>query len=55
MIVQTRTAMQHLTAGVLFEEQRTTLVEELMEIRGRASAGLARPTRGEILRSFAPA
>jgi len=46
---------EHLTAGVLFEEQRTTLVEELMEIRGRASAGLARPTRGEILRSFAPA
>jgi 2-oxoglutarate ferredoxin oxidoreductase subunit beta len=45
----------HLTAGVLFEEQRTTLVEELMEIRGRAGAGLARPTRGEILRSFAPA
>jgi 2-oxoglutarate ferredoxin oxidoreductase subunit beta len=46
---------EHLTAGVLFEEQRTTLVEELMEIRGRASAGMARPTRGEILRSFAPA
>lgn len=46
---------EHLTAGVLFEEQRTTLVEELMEIRGRARAGLARPTRGEILRSFAPA
>jgi 2-oxoglutarate/2-oxoacid ferredoxin oxidoreductase subunit beta len=46
---------EHLTAGVLFEEQRTTLVEELVEIRGRASAGLARPTRDEILRSFAPA
>jgi 2-oxoglutarate ferredoxin oxidoreductase subunit beta len=47
----------HLTTGVLFEDQRPTLVEELLDIRARASAayGPTGATRDDILRSFAPA
>jgi 2-oxoglutarate ferredoxin oxidoreductase subunit beta len=48
---------EHLTTGVLFEEQRPTLVEELLDIRARAAASGAATwtTRRDILRSFAPA
>ena len=45
----------HLTAGVLYEVQRTTLVEALLEVCHRAVGDAAPPTLSEILRSFAPA
>ena len=45
----------HLTAGVLYEIRRPTLVDALLEIRGRAAGDGAPPTVGEILHSFAPA
>ena len=45
----------HLTAGVLYEVQRTTLVEALLEVCDRAVGDAAPPTLSEILRSFAPA
>src|SRR3954462_4599882 len=46
---------EHLTTGVLYEIQRPTLLDEMMEIRGKA-AGQARPRgRDEILRASAPA
>ncbi|MEO8036905.1 MAG: 2-oxoacid:ferredoxin oxidoreductase subunit beta [Acidobacteriota bacterium] len=46
---------EHLTTGVLYEVQRTTLVDELLSIRERASGTAAPPTRSQILHSFAPA
>jgi 2-oxoglutarate ferredoxin oxidoreductase subunit beta len=46
---------QHLTVGVLYDVQRPTLVDELMEIRHLAGGAVAPPTRSEILRAFAPA
>lgn len=46
---------EHLTTGVLYEVHRTTLVDELLSIRERASGTKAAPTRSQILHSFAPA
>lgn len=43
----------HLTAGVLYEMQRPTLLDEFIEIRARAQGEAAPPTRDEILHSFA--
>ena len=46
---------EHLTAGVLYETQRPTLVDEMMEIRDKAIGQAPPPARDEILRAFAPA
>jgi 2-oxoglutarate ferredoxin oxidoreductase subunit beta len=46
---------EHLTAGVLYEIQRPTLVDEMMEIRDKAIGQARPPGREEILRVFAPA
>jgi 2-oxoglutarate ferredoxin oxidoreductase subunit beta len=46
---------EHLTTGVLYDIQRPTLVDEMMEIRDRAVGQAAPPGREEILRIFAPA
>jgi 2-oxoglutarate ferredoxin oxidoreductase subunit beta len=46
---------EHLTTGVLFDIQRPTLVDEMMEIRDKAVGQAAPPGREEILRVFAPA
>jgi len=45
----------HLTAGVLYEVQRPTLVDQLIDIRDRARGDASPPTRHDILRSFASA
>lgn len=45
----------HLTAGVLYEVQRPTLVDKLIDICDRAQGGASPPTRHDILRSFASA
>jgi 2-oxoglutarate/2-oxoacid ferredoxin oxidoreductase subunit beta len=44
-----------LTAGVLYDCERTTLVESLMEIRLQARGDAETPTRSDILRTFAAA
>jgi 2-oxoglutarate ferredoxin oxidoreductase subunit beta len=46
---------EHLTTGILYELDRPTLLDELLDIRRRASADKPPPTRSEILRTFAPA
>lgn len=46
---------EHLTTGVLYDIQRPTLVDEMMEIRDKAVGQAAPPGREEILRVFAPA
>ncbi len=43
----------HLTAGVLFEIARPTLVEQMVDIRDRARGEADPATRADILRSFA--
>jgi 2-oxoglutarate ferredoxin oxidoreductase subunit beta len=45
----------HLTTGVLYETQRPTLIDEMMEIREKAVGQAPPPGREEILRVFAPA
>ncbi len=42
-----------LTAGVLYEVQRPTLVDEMTEIQGKAALRGATPRREELLRAFA--
>jgi 2-oxoacid:acceptor oxidoreductase, beta subunit, pyruvate/2-ketoisovalerate family len=46
---------EHLTAGVLYEIKRPTLVDEMMEIRDKAAGQAPAPGRDQILRAFAPA
>jgi 2-oxoglutarate ferredoxin oxidoreductase subunit beta len=46
---------EHLTTGVLYETQRSTLLDEMMEIRDKAAGQAPPPGRDEILRVFAPA
>jgi 2-oxoglutarate ferredoxin oxidoreductase subunit beta len=46
---------EHLTAGVLYETHRPTLVDEMMDIRDKAAGVAPPPGREEILRVFAPA
>ncbi|HEV7484884.1 MAG TPA: 2-oxoacid:ferredoxin oxidoreductase subunit beta [Thermoanaerobaculia bacterium] len=47
---------EHLmTTGVLYETQRPTLIDEMMEIRDKAIGQAPPPGREEILRVFAPA
>jgi len=46
---------EHLTTGVLYEIQRPTLLDEMMEIRDKAAGQAPPPGRDEILRVFAPA
>jgi len=46
---------EHLTTGVLYEIQRPTLLDEMMEIRDKAAGQAPPPTREEMLRVFAPA
>jgi 2-oxoglutarate/2-oxoacid ferredoxin oxidoreductase subunit beta len=46
---------EHLTVGVLYETQRPTLVDKMMEIRDKAIGQAPPPARDEILRAFAPA
>jgi 2-oxoglutarate ferredoxin oxidoreductase subunit beta len=46
---------EHLTTGVLYDIQRPTLIDEMMEIRDRAIGQAPPPGREEILRVFAPA
>jgi 2-oxoglutarate/2-oxoacid ferredoxin oxidoreductase subunit beta len=46
---------EHLTTGVLYDVQRPTLIDEMMEIRDRAIGQAPPPGREEILRVFAPA
>jgi 2-oxoglutarate ferredoxin oxidoreductase subunit beta len=46
---------EHLTTGVLYETQRPTLIDEMMEIRDKAVGQAPPPGREEILRVFAPA
>jgi 2-oxoglutarate ferredoxin oxidoreductase subunit beta len=46
---------EHLTTGVLYEIQRPTLIDEMMEIRDKAIGQAPPPGREEILRVFAPA
>jgi 2-oxoglutarate ferredoxin oxidoreductase subunit beta len=46
---------EHLTTGVLYDIQRATLVDEMMEIRDKAIGQAPPPGRAEILRVFAPA
>jgi 2-oxoglutarate ferredoxin oxidoreductase subunit beta len=46
---------EHLTTGVLYDIQRPTLVDEMMEIREKAIGQAPPPGREEILRVFAPA
>ena len=46
---------EHLTTGVLYEIQRPTLLDEMMEIRDKAAGQAPPPGRDEILRAFAPA
>ncbi|MEA2235348.1 MAG: 2-oxoglutarate/2-oxoacid ferredoxin oxidoreductase subunit beta [Thermoanaerobaculia bacterium] len=46
---------EHLTTGVLYETQRPTLIDEIMEIRDKAVGQAPPPGREEILRMFAPA
>jgi 2-oxoglutarate ferredoxin oxidoreductase subunit beta len=41
-----------LTAGVLYEVQRPTLVEEMEKIQGKAALRGAAPRREELLRAF---
>ncbi len=45
----------HLTAGVLYDVDRTTLVEALLDVRARAGGAGVQPTMGEILHTFSPA
>jgi 2-oxoglutarate ferredoxin oxidoreductase subunit beta len=44
-----------LTVGVLFENERPTLLDEIMEIREKAIGSAFPPTREAILQTFAPA
>jgi len=46
---------EHLTTGVLYETQRPTLIDEMMEIRHKALGQSLPPGREEILSTFAPA
>jgi 2-oxoglutarate ferredoxin oxidoreductase subunit beta len=46
---------EHLITGVLYDIQRPTLVDAMMEIRDKAVGQAAPPGREEILRVFAPA
>jgi 2-oxoglutarate ferredoxin oxidoreductase subunit beta len=46
---------EHLTVGVLYETQRPTLVDKMMEIRDKAIGQAPPLARDEILRAFAPA
>jgi len=46
---------EHLTTGVLYEIQRPTLLDEMMEIRDKAAGQAPPPSRDEMLRVFAPA
>jgi 2-oxoglutarate ferredoxin oxidoreductase subunit beta len=46
---------EHLTTGVLYDIQRPTLIDEVMEIRDKAIGQAPPPGRDEILRVFAPA
>jgi 2-oxoglutarate ferredoxin oxidoreductase subunit beta len=46
---------EHLTTGVLYEIQRATLLDEMMEIRDKAAGQAPPPGRDEILRVFMPA
>jgi len=46
---------EHLTTGVLYEIQRPTLLDEMMEIRDKAVGQAPPPSRDEMLRVFAPA
>jgi 2-oxoglutarate ferredoxin oxidoreductase subunit beta len=46
---------EHLTTGVLYDVQRPTLIDEMMEIREKAIGQAPPPGREEILRVFAPA
>jgi 2-oxoglutarate ferredoxin oxidoreductase subunit beta len=49
----TNEADDKLTVGVLFTEPRMTLLDEVIDIRERASGVAMPPTREEILRAFA--
>ena len=46
---------EHLTTGVLYDIQRPTLIDEMMQIRDKAIGQAPPPGREEILRVFAPA
>jgi 2-oxoglutarate ferredoxin oxidoreductase subunit beta len=46
---------EHLTTGVLYEIQRPTLLDEMMEIRDKAVGQAPPPSREDMLRVFAPA
>jgi len=46
---------EHLITGVLYEIERPTLLDEMMEIRDKAAGQAPPPGRNEILRAFAPA
>jgi len=46
---------EHLTTGVLYEIERPTLLDEMMEIREKAAGQAPPPGRDAILRAFAPA
>jgi|GEM_PF-7043028 len=46
---------EQLTTGVLYDIQRATLIDEMLEIREKAIGQAPPPRREEILRVFAPA
>jgi 2-oxoglutarate/2-oxoacid ferredoxin oxidoreductase subunit beta len=46
---------EHLTTGVLYDIQRSTLLDEMMEIRDKAVGQAPPPSREDMLRVFAPA
>ena len=51
----TNEADDQMTVGVLYDTQRPTLVDEMLEIRDKAIGIAPPPGREEILRAFAPA
>ena len=44
---------EHLTTGVLYEVERATLLDELVEIERRAKGNLPPPARTDFLNAFA--
>ena len=42
-----------LTTGVLYDVQHPTLVDEMVEVQGKAKAKLSNPTKQDMLRAFA--